>query len=154
MYFYKKIIDNLIKKKLSISFAESCTGGQLTKEFTDIPGISAILDMALITYSNKSKSVLLKISPTLIKKHGAVSEKIAYQMSNNLFKISKSKICVSTTGIAGPSGGVAKKPVGLVYVGITFNQKTVVFKKNFLGNRKQIQKNTVIFCLKEISKLL
>jgi len=61
---------------------------------------------------------------------------------------------VSTTGIAGPSGGVAKKPVGLVYIGITFNQKTVVFKKNFLGNRKQIQKNTVIFCLKEISKLL
>ena len=84
------LINNLIKKKLSISFAESCTGGQLSKMFTDIPGISKIFDMALITYSNKSKILLLKISPDLLKKYGAVSEKIAYQMSNNLFKISKS----------------------------------------------------------------
>ena len=75
-------------------------------------------------------------------------------MSNNLFKISKSKICVSTTGIAGPSGGTAKKPVGLVYIGITFDKKTLVFKKNFVGGRKKIQKDTAIFCLKEINKLL
>ena len=154
MYFYKKIINNLIKKKVSISFAESCTGGQLSKKFTDMPGISAIFDMALITYSNQSKSLLLKIPPALIIKYGAVSEKIAYQMSNNLSKISKSKICVSTTGIAGPSGGSKKKPVGLVYIGITFNKKTIVFKKIFLGNRKNIQKNTVKFCFKEINKLL
>ena len=154
MYSYKKIINNLIKKKLSISFAESCTGGQLSKIFTDIPDISKIFDMALITYSNKSKSLLLKISPDLLKKYGAVSEKIAYKMSNNLFKISKSKICVSTTGIAGPSGGTAKKPVGLVYIGITFDKKTLVFKKNFVGDRKKIQKDTTRFCLKEINKLL
>ena len=154
MYFYKKIINNLIKKKLSISFAESCTGGQLSKIFTDVPGISKIFDMSLITYSNKSKSLLLRISPDLLIKYGAVSEKIAYLMSNNLFKISKSKICVSTTGIAGPSGGTVKKPVGLVYIGITFNKKTLVFKKNFLGDRKKIQKDTAIFCLKEINKLL
>ena len=154
MYFYKKIINNLIKKKLSISFAESCTGGQLSKIFTDVPGISEIFDMSLITYSNKSKSILLKINPSLIKQYGAVSKKIAYQMSNNLFKISKSKICISTTGIAGPSGGSAKKPVGLVYIGVTFNKKTLVFKKNFLGSRKKIQKDTVVFCLKEINKLL
>ena len=154
MYSYKKIINNLIKKKLSISFAESCTGGQLSKIFTDVPGISKIFDMSLITYSNKSKSLLLRISPDLLIKYGAVSEKIAYQMSNNLFKISKSKICVSTTGIAGPLGGSAKKPVGLVYIGITFNKKTVIFKKKFSGSRKKIQKDTVIFCLKEIGKLL
>jgi PncC family amidohydrolase len=154
MNFYKKIINKLIKKKLSISFAESCTGGQLTKIFTDVPDISKIFYMSLITYSNKSKSLLLKISPDLLIKYGAVSEKIAYQMSNNLFKISKSKICVSTTGIAGPSGGTVKKPVGLVYIGITFNKKTLVFKKNFLGDRKKIQKDTVMFCLKEINKLL
>ena len=154
MYFYKKIINSLIKKKLSISFAESCTGGQLSKVFTDVPGVSTIFDMALITYSNKSKSLLLKIPLALIKKYGAVSEKVAYKMSNNLFKISKSKICVSTTGIAGPLGGSAKKPVGLVYIGITFNKKTLIFKKKFSGSRKKIQKDTVIFCLKEIDKLL
>ena len=154
MYSYKKIIDNLIKKKLSISVAESCTGGQLSKIFTDIPGISKIFDMGLVTYSNKSKSLLLKISPVLLKKYGAVSENIAYQMSHNLFKISKSKICLSTTGIAGPSGGTPKKPIGLVYIGITFNKKTLVFKKFFLGGRKKIQKDTVIFCLKEIDRLL
>lgn len=151
---YKNIIKKLIKKNISISVAESCTGGQLSKLFTDIPGVSKIFHMGLITYSNKSKSLILNIPAKLIKNHGAVSEKIANLMSKNLFKISKSKLCVSTTGIAGPSGSSRNKPVGLVYIGITFNKKTFVFKKKFNGSRKKIQLETILFCLKEINNLI
>jgi PncC family amidohydrolase len=154
MSSYKNIIKKLIKKNISISIAESCTGGQLSKFFTDYPSISKIFHMGLITYSNKSKSLILNIPPSVIKYHGAVSEKIAYLMSRNLAKISKSKLCISTTGIAGPSGGSKNKPVGLVFTAITFNKKTIVFKKKFNGNRKKIQKDTVNFCLKEIDKLI
>ena len=154
MSSYKNVIKNLLKKNISISVAESCTGGQLSKFFTDTPGISKIFHMGLITYSNKSKSLILNIPSKLIKHHGAVSEKIANLMSKNLSKISKSQLCVSTTGIAGPSGGSRNKPVGLVYIGITFNKKTFVFKKQFNGNRKKIQKETVLFCLKEINNLI
>ena len=154
MSSYKNVIKNLIKKNISISVAESCTGGQLSKLFTDTPGVSKIFHMGLITYSNKSKSLILNIPSKLIKNHGAVSEKIANLMSKNLSKISKSKLCVSTTGIAGPSSSSRNKPVGLVYIGITFNKKTFVFKKQFNGNRKKIQKETVLFCLKEINNLI
>jgi len=154
MRYYKKIIEDLINENISISVAESCTGGQLSKFLTDIPGISKIFNMGLITYSNKSKNIILKISLNTINYNGAVSEKIAYLMSKNLYKISKSKLCISTTGIAGPSGGSKKKPKGLVYIGFTFNKKTFVYKKNFIGNRKKIQIDTVKFCLKEIKKLI
>ena len=154
MFSYKNIINRLIKKNISISVAESCTGGQLSKVFTDTPGISKIFHMGLITYSNKSKNLLLNIPVKLIKKHGAVSEKITHLMSRNLFKMSKSKLCIATTGIAGPSGGTKNKPVGLVYISFTFNKKTFVFKKKFNGNRKRIQKATVLFCLKEINNLI
>ena len=154
MFSYKKIVNNLIKKNITISVAESCTGGQLSKFFTDIPGISKIFNLGVITYSNNSKSMILNISPKLIKNYGAVSKKVAHLMSNNIYKISKSKLCVSTTGIAGPSGASKNKPIGLVYIGITFNKRTLVFKKKFDGNRKKIQKDTVKFCLEEIKKLI
>ena len=154
MQSYKKIVENLIKKNISISVAESCTGGQLSKFLTDIPGISKIFNMGLITYSNKSKNLILNISLSIINNNGAVSEKIAYLMSKNLFKISKSRLCISTTGIAGPSGGSKNKPIGLVYVGFTFNNKTFVHKKKFYGNRKKIQNDTVKFCIKESNKLI
>ena len=110
--------------------------------------------MGLITYSNNAKSILLNISPAVIKKYGAVSEKVAFLMTKNLSKYSKSKLCIATTGIAGPDGGSKLKPIGLVYIGITFNKKSFVLKKKFLGNRKKIQRDTVLFCLKEIKKLI
>ena len=154
MQFYSKIIENLIQRNISISVAESCTGGQLSKFLTEVPGISKIFNMGLITYSNKAKSLILQISPNIINKNGAVSEKIAYLMSKNLFRISKSELCISTTGIAGPEGGTRNKPKGLVYIGFTYKRKTFVFKKKFYGNRIKIQTDTVKFCLKEIKKLI
>lgn len=154
MAFYKKIIHNLIIKNISISVAESCTGGQLSKYFTDYPGVSKIFNMGLITYSNKAKSMLLNISPTIINKYGAVSEKVAFLMTKNLSKYSKSKLCIATTGIAGPNGGSKLKPIGLVYIGITYNKKSFVLKKKFIGSRKKIQMDTALFCFKEINKLI
>ena len=154
MIYYNKIIKHLIKKNITVSIAESCTGGQLSKSFTDFPGVSKIFNLGVITYSNESKINILKISKKIINEYGAVSEKTAYLMSKNLFKITKSKLCISTTGIAGPKGASKTKPLGLVYIGLTFKEKTVVFKKNFKGNRKEIQKSVVFFCYKKIKNLI
>lgn len=140
MLSYKKIINNLIIKNISVSVAESCTGGQLSKLITDHPGVSKIFNLGLITYSNNAKNMLLNISPKIINKYGAVSEKVAYLMARNLSKYSKSKLCISTTGIAGPDGGSKLKPIGLVYIGITFNKKTFVFKKNLQVIEKKFKR--------------
>ena len=150
----KIIINKLIKKNISISTVESCTGGLLSKRITDIPGVSKIYNMGLVVYSNQAKCKLLNIEKKKIKKYGSVSHQIAEIMIKKLNKISKSKICISTTGIAGPSGGSKIKPVGLVYIGIKFNKKIIIFEKKFLGSRKKIQIKTVNFIFREISKLI
>ena len=138
------IIKKLIKNKLKISFAESCTGGLLSSAVTSISGSSKIFSLGLITYSNQSKIKILKIPKKLIRKCGAVSEKVCLTMVNNLNKISKTSISVSVTGIAGPKGGSKKKPVGLVYVGIKKGYKIRVKKYLFKNKgRAYIQKAAV-----------
>ena len=154
MHLYKNIIKSLIRKNISISIAESFTGGQLSKAFTDISGVSKIFQMGLITYSNESKNSILKIPMIKINKYGAVSKEIAILMSKNLSIISKSDLNISTTGISGPLGGSIKKPVGLAYISITFLKKNYIFEKKFRGNRSKIQKNAVKFCFEEIDKLI
>jgi len=140
----KKIINKLAKKKLKISFAESCTGGLLASAITSIKGSSKIFNLGLITYSNKSKIDVLKVPKNIIKKYGAVSEQVCFAMVENLNKISKTNISVSVTGIAGPSGGTKKKPVGLVYVGVKKKNKIKVKKFLFKNKgRAYIQKATV-----------
>ena len=141
-------------KEISISVSESFTGGQLSKAFTDQSGVSKIFNMGLITYSNKSKKLILMIPLSIIKKYGAVSEEVAILMSKNLYKISKSNLCISTTGIAGPLGGSKKKPIGLGYISIIFQKKTYVYKKKFNGSRSKIQKDAVDFCFRKIKKLI
>ena len=113
MYSYNKIIKKLLKKNITISIAESCTGGLLSSKFTSVAGISKIFNMGLITYSNKAKTDLLKISQNHLKKYGAVSHQTATLMVKNLQRLTKSKLCISTTGIAGPSGGTKSKACGL-----------------------------------------
>ena len=140
----KKIIALLKRKKLKISFAESCTGGMLSSALTSVSGSSKVFTMGLITYSNQSKTGLLKVPQKIIKKYGAVSVQCCLAMVNNLSKISKSKVCASITGIAGPTGGSKQKPVGLVYIGIKVGKKVVVNKCNFKNKgRIFIQKQTV-----------
>mgnify|MGYP006115985569 CR=1 FL=1 len=154
MSSFKSIINDLLRKNISISVVESCTGGKIIKEFTDIPGISKIFHMGLVTYSDKSKNLLLKIPNSIIKTNGSVSKEVAFLMTKNLSKISKCKLLIATTGIAGPSGGSLKKPVGLVYISIIFCKKNYIFRQFFTGNRSQIQQKTVNFCFQEIKKLI
>ena len=144
MNFNKKIVSLLKRKKIKISFAESCTGGLLSSAITSVSGSSKVFKMGLITYSNQAKTSLLKVPQTIIKKYGAVSVQCCLAMVNNLSKISKSKVCVSITGIAGPGGGSKQKPIGLVYIGIRVGKKVVVNKCNFKNKgRIFIQKQTV-----------
>ena len=138
------LIKKLIKKKLKISFAESCTGGMLSSAITSISGASKIFNLGLITYSNYAKIKFLKINKNIIKKYGAVSHECCLAMVKNLSKISKANINVSITGIAGPHGGTKRKPVGLVFIGIKKGNKIVIKKNLFKSkNRKAIQKATV-----------
>ena len=140
----QKIIRLLKKKRLKISFAESCTGGLLSSAITSISGSSKVFTLGLVTYSNQSKNRVLKIPKKIIRKHGTVSMQCCLSMINNLSKISKTNISVSITGIAGPGGGTKKKPVGLVYVGIKKGNKIKIHKCLFKNKgRSYIQKATI-----------
>jgi len=133
----QKIVRLLTKKRLKISFAESCTGGLLSSSITSISGSSKVFTIGLITYSNQSKISILKVPKNIIRKYGAVSYEGCLSMVKNLDKISKTNISVSITGIAGPKGGTKQKPVGLVFIGIKKGNKTLV-KKYFFKNKKRI----------------
>ncbi len=140
----KSLVKKLIKKKLKISFAESCTGGMLASSVTSINGASKVFNLGLITYSNQAKIKILKINKNIIKKFGAVSPECCKAMVVSLSKISKANINVSITGIAGPNGGTKQKPVGLVYIGVKKSNKIIISKNLFKSkNRKLIQKSTV-----------
>ncbi len=140
----KSLIRLLTKKKLKISFAESCTGGLLASSITKISGASKVFDIGLVTYSNQAKTKILKVNNKIIKKYGAVSHECCSAMVKNLSKISKANINVSITGIAGPNGGTKKKPVGLVYIGVKRGDKTQINKYLFKSKRRlSIQKATV-----------
>tara|TARA_B110001450_G_scaffold144829_1_gene135443 strand:+ start:131 stop:601 length:471 start_codon:yes stop_codon:yes gene_type:complete len=155
MSLNQKIVTLLKKKKLKISFAESCTGGLLSSAITSVNGSSKVFEMGLITYSNQAKAHVLKINKEIIKKYGAVSIQCCLAMVNNLSKISRSKVCVSITGIAGPKGGSKQKPVGLVYVGIKIGKKVIVNKCNFKNKgRLFIQKQSVKKSLNLLLKLI
>ena len=149
------LIKKLSKKKLKISFAESCTGGLLASTITSISGASKVFNMGFITYSNQAKIKILKISKNIIIKYGAVSPECCKAMVVNLSKISKANINVSITGIAGPNGGTKKKPVGLVYIGIKKGNKIIIIKNLFKSKkRKSIQRSTVKRAIKAVNSLI
>ena len=151
----KKIIKKLIKKKLKISIAESCTGGLLSSAITSVDGSSKVFNISLVVYSTQSKIKVLKVPKKIISKYGSVSEQVCRAMVKNIYKIGKSNISISITGIAGPSGGTTKKPVGLVFIGIKKGTK-ISSKKYLFKNkgRSYIQKLTVNRSLKLILSTL
>ena len=150
-----KTVSLLSKKKLKLAIAESCTGGMLSSAITSVSGSSKIFTMGLVTYSNRAKINILKVPNNIIKKYGAVSVQCCMSMVNNLSKISKSKVCISITGIAGPKGGTKQKPVGLVYIGIKVGKKVVINKCNFKNyGRISIQKQSVKKSLNLLIKLI
>ena len=151
----KKLIKLLTKKKLKISFAESCTGGLLSSSITSINGSSKVFTLGLITYSNQSKINILKVPKKIIIKYGAVSYETCLSMVKNLNKIAKTDFSLSITGVAGPSGGTKEKPIGLVYIGIKKGNKTLVKKFQFKNKKRSlIQKATVNKALNLILSLI
>jgi len=151
----KNIVKKLIKKKLKISFAESCTGGLLASSITSIDGASKVFSIGLITYSNQAKINLLKVNKGIIKKYGAVSAECCETMVRNLAKISKAQINVSVTGVAGPNGGTKNKPVGLVYIGVKKSNKILITKNIFKQKtRNSIQKASVKRALEIVNSLI
>tara|TARA_Y100001935_G_scaffold87511_1_gene72569 strand:- start:1202 stop:1663 length:462 start_codon:yes stop_codon:yes gene_type:complete len=150
----KSLIRILTKKKLKVSFAESCTGGLIASTITSISGASKIFNLGLVTYSNETKIRVLKVNRNIIKKYGAVSYECCNAMVKNLSKISKADINVSITGIAGPKGGTKQKPVGLVYIGIKKGNKILINKCLFKSKkRSSIQKATVKKALELVLKI-
>ncbi len=149
------IVKLLTKKKLTLSFAESCTGGLLASSITSISGSSKVFNMGLVTYSNNAKIKLLQVPKKTITKYGAVSHETCLSMVKNLSKISKANISISITGVAGPNGGSKAKPVGLVYIGLKKGSKIIV-KKNLFKSKKRIsiQKATAKQALKMILNIL
>ena len=155
MSLNQKIVSLLKRKKLKIAVAESCTGGMLSNTITSVSGSSKVFTLGLVTYSNQAKTSILKVPKKIINKYGSVSEQVCKAMVKNVYKIGKSNISISITGIAGPSGGTKKKPVGLVFIGIKKGNK-ISLKKYLLKNkgRSYIQKLTVNRSLKLILSTL
>ena len=155
MSLNKKVVSILRKKKFKLAIAESCTGGLLSSSIASVSGASKVFSMGFVTYSNQAKINILKVPKKIIKKYGAVSVQCCLSMVNNLSKISKSKICISVTGIAGPKGGSKQKPVGLTYIGIKID-KIVKINKYIFKNRGRnyIQKAVVNKTLKLMHNLL
>ena len=140
----QKIVRLLKKKKLKISFAESCTGGILSSAITSVNGSSKVFKLGLVAYSNQSKTKVLKIPKKIIKKYGSVSYQVCLAMVKNVSKIGETSMSVAITGIAGPSGGTKIKPVGLAYVGIKKGNRTEVKKYLFKNKgRSYIQKAAI-----------
>ena len=150
----KHLSDLLVSKGLTISVAESCTGGSLSSSLTSISGASSYFNCGFITYSNQSKIDMLGVSPESIEMYGAVSEKVAHEMVTGAGQRSHSNLAVSITGIAGPSGGSASKPVGMVCIGFFFDGNVTTTTQFFSGSRSDIVSQSVTFALVELSLII
>lgn len=135
----KAVVDLLVANELTVSTIESCTGGLLAARLINIPGVSEVFKSGYITYSNKAKRKLVGVKKSTLHKYGAVSEQVAGEMANGSAALTKADVTVSITGIAGPDGGTAQKPVGLVYIGCCVRGKTAVKEYHFMGNREKIR---------------
>ncbi|MPN45256.1 Nicotinamide-nucleotide amidohydrolase PncC [bioreactor metagenome] len=137
----------LIEKKLSLSTAESCTGGLLSGRLINYPGISEIFMDGCVTYSNEAKMKRLGVKKETLETYGAVSENTAIEMAEGVARTSGTDIGISITGIAGPDGGTDEKPVGLVYIGLYIKGNTYVKKLNLPGDRQSVRERTVTSAL-------
>ena len=139
----KILVECLIKKGLKITTAESCTGGLIAAKITAVPGASECFDAGVVTYSNEQKNKLLGVRLKTLESFGAVSEKTALEMCKGVKNLTKADVGVSVTGIAGPGGGTAEKPVGTVWIGICCNSTHKALKFLFDGDREEVRNQTV-----------
>ena len=148
------LFHNCLEKKLTITTAESCTGGMIASSIVSVSGSSAIFKSSVVTYSNEMKSKILNIPLKSINENGAVSKVIAYTMAYNVLGLMNSDISIAVTGIAGPGGGSKNKPVGLVYIGIGTKQNIVTKRYLFKGNRLKIRQETTLEALKLLNEII
>ena len=150
-----KLVNRLIELNKTISFAESCTGGMVASSIVDVSDASKVLDMSFVTYSNNSKIELLGVKAETIEQYGVVSEEVANQMANGVRKKALSDIGVGITGVAGPNGGTAEKPVGMVCFGVSINSETYTYTKQFSNiGRTNVRVESTQFILGKILELL
>jgi len=150
----KQIIYKLSTSKQSISFAESCTGGQIASAFTAISGASSVFNGSVVSYSNEIKSKWLKVKEQTLIEYGAVSKECVEEMLNGIIKMSVADYAIAVSGIAGPSGGSKEKPVGTVYIGLQTPKKQEIFHCFFEGSREEIQKQATAFAIKKLGLFL
>ena len=150
----EELVKALADKKMTVSTAESCTGGLISKLITDVSGSSEVFGYGFVTYANGAKMKILGVWDEALSQYGAVSEPVAVLMSRGARRVSKSDIAVSVTGIAGPGGGTAEKPVGLVYVSLSTPDGTICRKCNFSGTREEVRRQTAEFALNLALKYL
>lgn len=148
------ILKKLIAKNITISTAESCTGGLIAKKLTDIPGSSKSFLGSIVSYGNDAKNNILNVSKETLKKFGAVSEECCKEMLIGCKKIFNSDIVIATTGIAGPDGGTKDKPVGTVFVGINWKEKVFIKKYLFNGDREAIRERTANIAFRNLLEFL
>lgn len=144
----------LMDRQLTIACAESCTAGLLTATLGDIPGVSAVLSESVVTYSNEAKMKYLGVQRETLENFGAVSEETAREMADGIRKTAGADVGVSVTGIAGPDGGTPEKPVGLVYVGVSYHGDVTVKKLNLHGNRTKVRQSTVMHALNAVRECI
>lgn len=149
----KEIVSLLKEKGLKVSFAESCTGGLLAASIVDTSGSSEVFNESVVTYSNEAKMKYLNVSSVTLEEFGAVSKETAIEMSKGVIKLTGADIGVSITGIAGPTGGTIEKPVGLVYIAVTYGQ-THVFEHIFKGSRLGVRTQAVLEAQKHILEVV
>jgi nicotinamide-nucleotide amidase len=143
----ERVLQQAREKAFKITTAESCTGGLVAAALTSIAGCSDVFERGFVTYSNEAKTTMIGVPEELLRKHGAVSEEVAASMARGAAKHSNADIAVSVTGVAGPGGGGADKPVGLVYIGVFLCGTVTVTKNLFDGDRESVRSQTVIKAL-------
>jgi nicotinamide-nucleotide amidase len=148
------IYNRLLCTQKTLSVAESCTGGLTSKILTDLPGSSRYFILGVITYSNKSKTKILGIPAKLIVKKGAVSKEVAEKMAHSIRRIAKTDYSIGITGIAGPTGATADKPVGTVFIAVSNNKKVISKKFLFKGKRSSIRNQASLSSLKLLKSIL
>jgi len=147
------IIEYLIKENISITTAESCTGGLLAAKLTSVPGASSVIEGTMVTYSNRIKQNWLNVKTTTLENYGAVSKECVSEMLDGIENASSSSISIAISGIAGPTGGSAKKPVGTVFIGIKNGDKKKIKECHFNGDRSFIQEQSARKALEMLIQL-
>ena len=144
----EKVVKMLAERKMTVSAAESCTGGLFAALITNVSGASEVLNESFVTYANSAKMKYLGVKGETLEKHGAVSYETAFEMAEGLRKNTGADVTVGITGIAGPTGGTKEKPVGLIYVGCCIGTETYVKECRFHGTREENRNAAVEAALK------